>query len=115
MLNHDKTEIHRTSLTLKRIKQECMSFSKNKIVIRPVTLLCWDPGQSWQMLSYDWPVCVRRRNLENVVVKNVPTEEEEEDVTLCRAERSAIEQQSDLNILLYCIVSDVNVDTGAAE
>ncbi len=39
MLNHDKTEIHRTSLTLKKIKQECMSFSKEKIVIRPVTLL----------------------------------------------------------------------------
>ncbi len=41
--------------------------------------------QSWQKLSFDWPVCIPGQNLENVVVRNIcaeEEEEEEEDVTL---------------------------------
>ncbi len=51
---------------------------------------------------------IRGQNLENVVLRNTRVEEEE-DVTLCGAERSTT------SILpLYYPVSDLSVDTGAA-
>ncbi len=54
-----------------------------------------DPGQSWQILRCDWPVCVQGCGLAKVIVKAGRTEEE--DVTLCRVGKSSIGQQSDLN------------------